>query len=86
MTTNGTLSRSFTYDNIGDTKTDAKGGATATSTYNNAGELASLTVGASGRGPYVYDAFGLMASRTVTTDVPARRQTLQKRATQGASG
>ncbi len=69
VTTNSTLSRSFTYDDAGDVLTDAKGGVTTTYTYNDAGRMASLTVGSAGHGPYLYDGFGLLASRQETAGV-----------------
>jgi RHS repeat-associated protein len=68
VTTNATPSRSFTYDNAGNILTDAKGGVTTTYTYNNAGRMASLTVGSVGQGPYRYNGFGQLASRTITAN------------------
>jgi len=71
VTSNGTPARSFTYDRAGNILTDTKGGVTTTYSYNHAGRLASLTVGGSGRGPYRYNGFGLLASRQMTAGVPA---------------
>jgi len=47
------------------------GGVTTTYSYNDAGRMESLSVGASGRGPYLTNAFGQLASRQVTAGVPA---------------
>jgi YD repeat-containing protein len=63
VATNGTPSRAFTYDAAGNVKTDAKGGVATTYTYNDAGRMASLTVGSVGQGPYFYNGFAQLASR-----------------------
>lgn len=68
---NSSSYRAFTYDDAGNIATDTLGGTTTTYTYNHAGRMASLTVGASGRGPYVYNGFGQLTLRQVTAGVSA---------------
>jgi YD repeat-containing protein len=67
----GAPTRRFTYDGGGNILSDAKNGVTTTYGYDAAGRLASVDVGGSGRGPYLYNGFGQLVSRTMTAGVPA---------------
>ena len=69
IVTNSTPTRSLTYDDAGNVLTDTKSGVTTTYTYNHAGRMSALTMDSDDHGPYLYNGFGQLVSRQVTTGV-----------------
>ncbi len=55
ITSNGTLSRSFTSDAAGNVASETAGGSTTTYVWNHPGQLSSVRLGSATQATYVYD-------------------------------
>jgi YD repeat-containing protein len=65
-----TTLRAFTYDAAGNPTRDARSGVNTDYGYDNAGRLRTVTVAASLKATYTYDAFDRLAIRTLTNQTP----------------